>query len=45
MPALVETPRTAGHKTWIEVRLDRLRANLKMIQLAAGPDTRIIAGC
>lgn len=43
MPTLVETVYKAGHSAWIEVRLDRLRANFQALKEFAGPDTAIMA--
>ena len=43
MPALVESTPKAGHGTWIEIRLDRLRANLKTLKQHALPDSQVMA--
>lgn len=43
MPTLVKSIRESQHGTWIEVRRDRLLANLKTLKQHAGPYSQVMA--
>ena len=43
MPTLVKSTRESQHGTWIEIRCDRLLANLKTLTQHAGPYSQVMA--
>lgn len=43
MPLAVESSQKSQHGTWIEIRLDRLHANLKRLEEHAGPFAQVMA--